>query len=105
VSLNAVFALLLNASRDGDSTTSLGSLFQCITTLLEKKSFLTPNLNLPWLNFQELVESGKISLEPSLLQTKQAQFPQPLPTRPVLQTFTASLNVQHLIYVSALCGK
>ena len=32
---------LLNTSRDGDSTTSLGSLFQCLTTLSVKKFFLT----------------------------------------------------------------
>jgi len=28
--------LFLNTSRDGDSTTSLGSLFQCLTTLSER---------------------------------------------------------------------
>jgi len=33
-------------SRDGDSTTSLGSLFQCITTFSEKKWFLIFNLNI-----------------------------------------------------------
>jgi len=38
----------LNTSRDGDSTTSLGSLFQCLTTLSVKKFFLISNLNLPW---------------------------------------------------------
>ena len=37
----------LNTSRDGDSTTSLGSPFQCLTTLLEKRLFLILNLNLP----------------------------------------------------------
>ena len=37
----------LNTSRDGDSTTSLGSLFQCLTTLPVKKFFLISNLNLP----------------------------------------------------------
>jgi len=31
----------------GDSTTSLGSLFQCLTTLSVKKLFLISNLNLP----------------------------------------------------------
>ena len=36
-----------NTSRDGDSTTSLGSLFQCFTTLSVKKFFLISNLNLP----------------------------------------------------------
>jgi len=37
MSLRATSTWLWNTSRDGDSTTSLGSLFQCITTLLEKK--------------------------------------------------------------------
>ena len=37
----------LNISRDGDSTTSLGSLFQCLTILSVKKFFLVSNLNLP----------------------------------------------------------
>ncbi|KAK4821803.1 hypothetical protein QYF61_003832 [Mycteria americana] len=37
---------------DGDSTTSLGSLFQCLTTLLVKKFFLISNLNLPWRNLR-----------------------------------------------------
>ena len=39
---------LLNTSRDGDSTTSLGSLFQCLITLSVKKFFLISNLNFPW---------------------------------------------------------
>jgi len=39
--------VFLNTSRDGDSTTSLGSLFQCLTTLSVKKFFLISNLNLP----------------------------------------------------------
>ncbi|RMC14746.1 hypothetical protein DUI87_06920 [Hirundo rustica rustica] len=34
--------------RDGDSTTSLGSPFQCLTTLSVKKFFLMPNMNLLW---------------------------------------------------------
>ena len=42
----------LNTSRDGDSTTSLGILFQCLTTLSVKKFFLISNLNLPWLNLR-----------------------------------------------------
>ena len=96
----------LNTSRDGDSTTSLGSPFQCLTTLLEKKLSLKSNLNLPWHNlktfplapllaeeadfhlatasFQVVVESNKVSPEPPLLQTKQFQFPQPLLIRLLL---------------------
>ena len=42
MSLSATSTCFLNTSRDGVSTTSL---FQCLTTLLEKKCFLTSNLN------------------------------------------------------------
>ena len=42
-----ILTVFLNTSGDGDSTTSLGNLFQCITTLSEKKVFLTSNMNLP----------------------------------------------------------
>jgi len=38
----------LNTSRVGDSITSLGSPFQCLTTLSEKQYFLMSSLNLPW---------------------------------------------------------
>ncbi|KFW80123.1 Unconventional myosin-X, partial [Manacus vitellinus] len=38
----------LNASRDSGSTSFLGSLFQCLTTLSMKKFFLMFNINLPW---------------------------------------------------------
>lgn len=41
----ATSTLFLNISRVDDSTTSLGSLFQCLTT--EKKCFLTSNLYWP----------------------------------------------------------
>jgi len=50
VSLSAPPTRSLNTSRDSDSTTSLGSLCHCLTTLSEKKSFLISNLNLPWCN-------------------------------------------------------
>ena len=43
----ATSSLALNASRVGASTTSLGYLFQCITTLWVKKILLISNLNLP----------------------------------------------------------
>ena len=39
-SLSATYPWFLNASRDGDSTISLGSLRHCITILLEKKFVL-----------------------------------------------------------------
>jgi len=86
--------------QDGDSTTSLGSLFQCLT--LSVKFFLISNLNLPWCNLrpfplvlspvtsekrptpltvstlQILEESNKVSPQPPLPQTKQPQFLQSL---------------------------
>ena len=42
----ATSSLALNASRDGASTTSLGNLFQCVTTLWVKNFLLISNLNL-----------------------------------------------------------
>ena len=50
--LNATSTLSFNTYRDGDSSTSLGSLFQCLSTLSEKKFFLTFNLNLPCHNLR-----------------------------------------------------
>ena len=98
----ATSSLALNASRDGASTTSLGNLFQCITTLCVKNFLLISNLNLPCLSLkpfplvlslfnlinshspllficslQVLEGHNEVSPEPSLLQAKQAQFPQP----------------------------
>ncbi|KAK4822641.1 hypothetical protein QYF61_018593, partial [Mycteria americana] len=58
----------LNTSRDGDSTTSLGSLFQCLITL------------------SVVVESNEVSPQPPFLQAEQPQVPQPLPISLVLQT-------------------
>lgn len=46
---------LLSTSRDDDSTSSLGNLFQCLTTLTEKEPFLTWNLNLSWHNLRPLL--------------------------------------------------
>ena len=48
MSLSTTSKRFLNTSRDGDSTTSLGSPFQCLTTLPVKKFFLISSLNLPW---------------------------------------------------------
>jgi len=42
MSLSGTSTGLLNTLRDGDSTTSLGSLFQCLTTLFSEEIF--PNL-------------------------------------------------------------
>jgi len=99
--LSGIHTHFLNTSGDGDSTTSLGSLFQCFTALSEKIFFLISNLKLPWRNlrhllsyccylgeeaephlattsFQAGVDSNSISPEPPLLQTNQFQFPPPL---------------------------
>ncbi|KAK4831110.1 LOW QUALITY PROTEIN: hypothetical protein QYF61_015413 [Mycteria americana] len=109
MSRSATSTRLLNTSRDGDSTTSLGSLFQCLITLSVKKNFLISSLNLPWRNLRpfplvlslvtwekrltpllynllSVVESNKVSPQPPFLQAKQPQFPQPLLIRLVLQT-------------------
>ena len=48
--LNITSTCFLNTSRDGDSSTSLGSPFQCLTTLSKKDFFLISNLNFPWWN-------------------------------------------------------
>ena len=54
MSLSATSPWFLNTSRDSDSTTTLGSLCHCITSLSEKKCFLICNLNLPWHNLKPL---------------------------------------------------
>ena len=54
MSLSAMSIHLLNTSRDGDSTTSLGSLFQCFISLSVMKFFRISNLNLPWCNLRLL---------------------------------------------------
>ena len=48
MSLNTTSKHSLNTSKVGDSTTSPGSPFQCLTTLSEKYYFLTSSLNFPW---------------------------------------------------------
>ena len=52
MSLSTTSKQFLNTSRDGNSTTSLGTLFQCLTTLSVKTFFLISNLNLPWFNLR-----------------------------------------------------
>jgi len=99
MSLSTTSKWFLNTSRDGHSTTSLGTPCQCLTTLSVKKCFLIFNLNLPWHNlrpfplilspvtsekrptpafavsmFQILEESNKVSPQPTFPQTKQPQF-------------------------------
>lgn len=48
MSLSTTSILSLNTSRDSDSTASLDNSLPCLTTLPEKKFFLTSNLNLSW---------------------------------------------------------
>lgn len=43
---------LLNPFRNCDSTSSLGNLFECLTTLLVKVFFVIYNLNCPWHNLR-----------------------------------------------------
>ena len=57
MSWSVISTHFFNISRDGDSTTSLDSLFQCLTTLSVKKFFLISNLNLPWRTIYTLQSS------------------------------------------------
>ena len=59
MSLSTTSKCFLNTSRDGDSTTPLGSPFQHLTTHLENKFFLTSKLNLP--SQFEIISSSPIS--------------------------------------------
>ena len=52
--LRAPSNLALNVSRNGASTTSLGNLVQCLTTLIVKYFFLISSLNLPSLSLKPL---------------------------------------------------
>ncbi len=93
MSLSTTSKCFLNTSRVGDFTTSLGSPFQCPTTLLENKLLLMSSLKLAQLEsipsspmasyvgeeanthlttitLQVVIENYKVSLEPSLLQKK-----------------------------------
>jgi len=97
----------LNPSRDGDSTTALGSLVQWLTTPslifpnIQSKPPLTQleaiashpvagywgeetNPRLITTSFLAVVESDKVPPQPPLLQTEQSQFPQLLLSRLVL---------------------
>jgi len=56
----------LNISRNGDSTTSLGSLLLCLAILSENNFFLIYNLTLPWCNLRPFL------LILSLLQEEEA---------------------------------
>ena len=54
MSLSATSTWFLNTSRDGDSTTLLGSLFKCVTILSKNKFSQISNLNFPWHNWNPL---------------------------------------------------
>ena len=61
--LKALSSLILNVSKDRASTTSLGNLFQCLTTLIVKNFFITFNLNLPsfsWKSFSLVLSKQKL---------------------------------------------
>ena len=135
MSLSTTSRRLLNTARDGDPTTSLGSPFQCLTTLSVKKSSLISNLNLPWHNlrplplvlslspmrtdqpcsaavtFQVLEESNEVSPQPPPSQTEQPQLLQSLLIGRILpalpQPCCPSLDLlQHLCVLSVLrCPK
>jgi len=51
---------VLEALQDGDFTTSMGSLCQCLTSLSEKEFFLIFNSNLPWHNLGPLVTESNV---------------------------------------------
>ncbi|KAK4829425.1 hypothetical protein QYF61_004300 [Mycteria americana] len=86
--LSVLSNLTLNVSRDGASTTSLGNLCQCFTTLIITNVFLISSLNLPSfsikplslvLSQQALLKScNKVSPEPFILQAEQPQLSQPV---------------------------
>ncbi|KAK4826991.1 hypothetical protein QYF61_013091 [Mycteria americana] len=114
----------LNTSRDGDSTTSLGSLFQCLITLSSKPPLaqleaisscsITCYLgeetdpHLSTASFQVVVESDEVSPQPPFLQAKQSQLPQPLLIRLLLQTLhqlrCPSLDTLQHLNVSLVVG-
>ena len=114
MSLSTTSKQFLNTSRDGDSTTSLGSPFQCLTALNIKNFFpdIQPKLTLVQLEtislrpvtchqreetspaltvstFQILEEGNKVSPQSSLPPTKQPQFLQSLLVGHILQAFTS----------------
>ncbi|KAK4828479.1 LOW QUALITY PROTEIN: hypothetical protein QYF61_026704 [Mycteria americana] len=115
---------------DGDSTTSLGSLFQCLT-MLPFSEDIFPNIqskpplaqleaisscpitcylgeqtdtHLTTTSFQVAVESNKVSPQPPFLQAKQPQFPQLLLIRLTLHQLRCPLHVLQHLNVSLVVG-
>ena len=84
---------VLNISREGDSTTSLGSLFQCSVTLRVKKFFLKKTMTLfqlrqsPDFRALELLDSYFIEVTKSITRFISVQLQDaPHPTQAAWQT-------------------
>jgi len=90
--LRALSKCILNTGRHATTTTSLGTLFQCLISLLVKKRFLMSSLNLLGCSFeaflrilsldtrekrsppQEAVESNELTPQPPFVPTRQAKL-------------------------------
>lgn len=72
LALSATAVLSLNIPKDGDSISSLGSAFQCLTTLSVKKFFIMSNLNLPWCILYMLCSGYELLLVWSFFRTLRA---------------------------------
>lgn len=115
-------ALLLNVCSQGTSTISLGSLFQCWTSLTIQKGFLTPSLTLPGralCHFDSAISSQEQSPAPprlpflrelhralrlplGLLQIRQHESSQAMPSSPFIG-FVDPLWKNSSILTSFLC--
>ena len=82
--LRAPSSLTLSVSRNGASTTSLGNLCQCLTTLTVKNFYLISNLNLP-----------SLSLEPFLLVLSQQTLLKSLSLSFLQTSFHIISNLHH----------
>ena len=96
MSLSTTSKQFLNTSRDGDSTTSLRSLFQCLTTLSVKKFFLISNLNLPWCNLRPF----PLILSP--VTSEKRPTPLYIPFRYWKRTIRSLFDWSQLLYCSIL---
>lgn len=55
-----MYGCFLNISRNGGFTTSLGSVFHCLITLLMKKFFPVSNLTFPWQNLRPTISACSV---------------------------------------------
>jgi len=78
--LRALSKCLLNTDRLGASTSSPGSLFQCLSTFSVHKCFLMSRINLPWFSFEPF--PCVLSLDP---REKSSAPPSPHPLLRKLQ--------------------